>query len=78
MSSKNREKRQYTKMYPEIKKWLNECMICHSIGYKPEMPENIYPGMLAQNIKKFYNQLNVNELNICDECVKHWKSEKTV
>jgi hypothetical protein len=71
MSSKKREKDQYAKMYPKISKWLNECIICHSIGYKPEMPESIYPGRLAENIRKQYSQLNVNEINVCEDCQRH-------
>ena len=73
MSSKKREKEQYSKMYPNVNKWLNECMICHAIGYKPEMPENIYPGRLAQNIRKLYSPLHVNELSICDICAEHFQ-----
>ena len=72
MSSKNKEKEQYIKMYPEARKWLNECIICHSIGYKPEMPEDIYPGRLAQNIRKLYPVQNVNDISICDECARQW------
>ncbi|NCO64977.1 MAG: hypothetical protein GW809_09090 [Bacteroidetes bacterium] len=71
MSSKIREKDQYANMYPKINKWLNECLICHSIGYKPEMPENIYPGRLAQNIRKQYPPLSVNEINVCEDCERH-------
>jgi hypothetical protein len=67
MSSKNREKEQYIKMYPEARKWLNECVICNSMGFKPEMPVDIYPGRLAQNIRKLYPELNVNDISICDE-----------
>lgn len=72
MSSKKREIDQYAKMYPKISKWLNECIICHSIGYKPEMPESINPGMLAENIRKQYPPLKVNEINLCEECERHF------
>lgn len=63
----------YLKQYPETKRWLNQCIICQSIGYKPELPEHIHPGMMAQNIRKYFSVLYVNELNICEECNHHIK-----
>jgi hypothetical protein len=62
--------------YPEIRRWLNECMVCHSVGYKPEMPEKIYPGQMAENIRKFFSPLKVNDTPICDDCFCHWSDSK--
>lgn len=72
MSSKSKNREIYLRQYPETRKWLNECLICHSIGYKPELPEKIYPGLMAENIRSLYTPLAVNELCICDDCAKHW------
>jgi hypothetical protein len=72
MASKKEEKEIYVKQYPEMKKWLNECSICQTIGYKPDLPEDIHPGVLAQNIRKMYNKLEVDEINICIDCGKYW------
>jgi hypothetical protein len=66
--SKRRDKDRYLKQYSESKKWLNQCIICNSIGYKPELPEKIYPGLLAQNIRKYFQPLPINDLNICETC----------
>ena len=76
MSSKSRDRKAYLKQYPQIRKWLNECLICHSIGYKPEMPENINPGLLANNIRSLFSILEVNEFRICKVCAKHWNDTK--
>jgi len=76
MSSKSRDRATYHKQYPETGKWLNECLICHSIGYKPELPKNIFPGMLAENIRSLFNPLALDELSICDDCAKHWNEKK--
>jgi len=59
-------------MYPELKKWINQCIICQATGYKPEMPEHISRefSMAAQNIKGYFNPIYVNELNICVQCEK--------
>lgn len=69
--SRKADKEQYSKDYPEIRRWLNECMVCHSIGYKPEMPEKIYPGEMAENIRRFYSPLEVNDISICHDCSRH-------
>lgn len=74
MSSRNKDKNIYEKQYPGIQKWLNECMVCHTIGYKPNLPEKIYPGVLAQNIRELYNPLIVNEISICNDCSKYMGS----
>ncbi len=76
MSSKSRDKNTYSKQYPEIKRWLNQCVICESVGYKPELPEKIYPGEMANNIRKLFAPLAVNELNMCEECARHWAEEQ--
>ena len=68
----------YIKTYSKLKKWINECIICGSVGYNPEMPEiltrNIgngeYPTFGAYNIRRYFQPLAVNELGICEECQK--------
>jgi hypothetical protein len=77
MSSKSRDKETYLKQYPETRKWLNECIICQSVGYKPELPEQIYPGLMAKHIRNFFRPLPVNELSICDNCAKYWNESKS-
>ena len=72
MASIKKEKDQYIKQYPEMRKWLNECVICQTIGYKPDLPEDIHAGVLAQNIRKFFKELEVDDINICVNCGKHW------
>ena len=66
--SKGKDKDLYLKEYPEANKWLNQCIICQSVGYKPEMPEKITPGYLAENIRRFFPELTVNDINVCEQC----------
>ena len=69
----------YIKSFPELKKWINTCVCCGSIGYNPEMPEVLtrrsgtgeHWTVAAQNIRKYFQPLRVNELSICDMCQKH-------
>jgi hypothetical protein len=74
--SKKADKEQYLKDYPGVRKWVNECMVCHTVGYKPELPEKIYPGYMAENIRKYFSPLKVNDISICDDCSRHWINSK--
>lgn len=74
MASKSRDKETYLKQYPEIRKWLNECIVCGTVGYKPELPEKIYPGFMAENIRSLFPPLGVNEINMCEQCKRHWNN----
>ncbi len=74
---KARDKETYLKSYPKIRKWLNFCIICQDVGYKPELPENIKPGLLAQNIRKYWRELKINDLGICIQCSKHIIDDET-
>ena len=71
---KSGEKEQYRQQYPGSEKWLQQCLICQTIGYKPEMPEKVGVGFLAQNIRMFYPKLLLNELGLCEDCERHYKS----
>ena len=64
------EKEQYRKQYPQCKKWLQQCVICQTVGYKPDIPEQIGDGMLSQNIRKLYRKLKLNEIGLCETCEK--------
>lgn len=73
MTKINRDKRIYLKQNPQTEKWLNHCLICNCKGYKPELPEKIHPGYLAEHIREYFQPLVVNEISICEQCQIHWK-----
>ena len=66
----------YLSSYPKLKKWMNTCVCCGAIGYKPEMPAVLttkYGGeevetLSAQNIRRLYSPLKVNEAGLCENC----------
>jgi hypothetical protein len=68
----------YLKMYPEFIKWINECPICHTKGYKPEMPEHIggENSIAAKNIRKYFNELEVDDNGFCLQCSKIYNQKK--
>jgi hypothetical protein len=71
------EGEQYIQMYPQLQKWINQCVCCQEKGYNPDMPSivgyqhddfvNIYT---AKKIKRFFKPLAVNEQGLCDVCFK--------
>ena len=77
MASKNRDKELYMKQYPKAVKWINQCIICGSVGYKPELPETIHPGVLAENLRAFFPPLRVDALSMCESCAKNWINNNT-
>jgi len=65
------DKEEYYRSYPHIKKWINQCVICQAEGYKPKLPNKIEPGLMAENIRLYWNELELNDTSICVHCSKH-------
>ena len=64
---------EYISAYPKFKKWINECMCCHSKGYIPSMPSHIdtdEASLGAYFIKKYFKPLSINEDGLCEQCSK--------
>ena len=62
----------YLQVFPSLRKWINECPICHARGYKPEMPEHIGGefSIAGKTIRKALQPMEVDELGICLMCSK--------
>lgn len=65
----------YARMYPQVRKWLNTCIVCQTEGYKPELPDTIPPGLLAHNIRKYWEELAVNDLGVCEACARYMEGD---
>jgi len=70
------EKEQYRQQYPQCEKWLQQCIICQTVGYKPEMPTQVGVGRLSQNIRKLYDKLPLNEFGLCEICAEHYNKNE--
>jgi len=69
------EGEQYLRMYPELRKWINQCVVCQSIGYKPELPAELSTwggetSAASQNLRKYFNPLAVSDIGVCSICEK--------
>lgn len=62
---------EYINKFPKIKKWINECCICHVVGYDPDMPQHIGGeySMSSDFIKKYFKPLKLNN-GVCSDCEK--------
>jgi hypothetical protein len=58
----------YLQAYPRLQKWINQCVGCQRNGYKPEMPEQIGPGVVAQNLRRFFPKMGLNDVGLCEQC----------
>jgi hypothetical protein len=65
----------YLQMYPKLRKWINQCVACNAIGYKPTMPEDIYPGIAAQNIRHLFSELALNDDGLCSICAQATRND---
>lgn len=78
MKNRNEEGFDYLRQYPKLKKWINICICCGSIGYNPELPETLtrncgqgeFDTVSARYIRKYFNPLKINELGMCEVCEK--------
>lgn len=61
----------YLRQYPELERWINRCVSCHAIGYKPDMPERFdTKGVAAHHLQRYFRPLAVDELGRCDVCAE--------
>ena len=66
----------YINAFPKFKKWINECMCCHTKGYNPSMPEHIGGEYStgAYHIKKYFKPLSINKDGLCEQCANIQKT----
>jgi hypothetical protein len=58
----------YLQDYPRLRKWINQCVACHRIGHRPDMPKQIGPGVAAQNLRRYFPKMAVDAAGLCEQC----------
>ncbi len=61
----------YLTRYPKLMKWINQCGGCQSKGYKPELPDEIYPGGGAQNLREYFRVMAFDGRGLCLVCSRN-------
>ena len=70
---------EYINAFPKLKKWINECLLCHRKGYDPSMPDKIttVEGSLeVLYLKKYFEPLILNKNGLCQDCERLLKNRK--
>jgi hypothetical protein len=56
----------YLTLYPDIaERWVNRCLGCGRVGFKPEMPDD---ARGAHFLKTEVEPLSLDERGLCDVC----------
>ena len=72
---KNNKGELYLQSYPKLRKWINECQICHSkkdISVICLSILQILIPLAGYFIRKYFKPLEVNEMSICTQCAKFY------
>jgi hypothetical protein len=61
---------EYLAMYPFMERWMNRCIACQRLGYKPEMPDLVrsWPSAHADYIRSYFSPLEVDADGFCEQC----------
>ncbi len=50
---------------PNSRKWIQQCVVCQTIGIKQDTPEKYFN---RKWIERGLKRINFNELGICENC----------
>jgi hypothetical protein len=67
---------EWLKEYQGFKKYLNQCVMCQSVGYDPvkiEVKEGLY---FKAKVMEYFNPLTVNEIGLCSDCVERFEADR--
>ena len=58
----------YLTQYPKLCRWIRQCVSCQRQGYDSDLPEQIGVGVAAQNLRRNFESLQLNEHGLCEKC----------
>lgn len=65
---KTREAEKFLEQNPKMRRWVNECVMCHRKGYKPETPEATNRFLLLYKLRHSFEMLELDENGMCEQC----------
>ncbi|MCI8652804.1 MAG: hypothetical protein HFF11_03805 [Angelakisella sp.] len=72
MSQSNEYRRsagdRYLESYPELRKWVLECPVCHRKGYRPDLPDRLGKTLKAQELRRYFQPMETDEMGFCTTC----------
>ena len=67
-SYRHNEGEAYLAQYPRLRRWIHQCVACQRVGYRSDLPEQIGISVAAQNIRRYFEQLDLDDRGFCEEC----------
>ena len=65
------EGHRYLNQFPHLWSWMNRCRACQHLGYKPELPETLDPGIVAPRyLRRYFDPLPLDEHGLCEYCAR--------
>ena len=65
----HRNGKDYLATYPRLRKWVQQCVLCQSEGYNPEMPDFLgVSGFGPANIRRMFPPLSLDSNGVCEQC----------
>ena len=58
----------YLAQYPRLRRWIRQCVSCQRQGYGTDLPKQIGIGVAAQNLRRYFSRLELDERGLCEEC----------
>jgi len=54
---------------PWMRKWVQQCAVCHQQGYKPEMGKSdSYKSPVGSKLSRLLNKMILNDAGVCEAC----------
>lgn len=50
---------------PRTRKWLVQCVICQTIGYRADAPEKFFS---RDRVVKYFQPMSLDSSGICEDC----------
>lgn len=73
------EAEDHLRMYPEIRSWVSECVLCHDRGRNPRLPDEhtrrasggVITTAVPGNLRHYFPRyLALDEFGRCPQCAK--------
>lgn len=71
-AGRNRE--EYLNAFPQLRRFLNECVVCHETGYNPEEIKKKQGKFFQARFREYFHPLELNESGVCPECERRLAS----
>jgi hypothetical protein len=59
----------YIRQYPRFAHWIVTCIACGRRGHRPDMPPNDDPDFHGENLRQYFQPLELDGTGLCDQCL---------